>query len=90
MPGPIIYRAGKAMHAAGMDVNEVRKRNLAMLAERAGGPTNFARQVSREQPQVSQWLSGKPVGSKLARDLELRLGLERGWLDRPQSLPKRY
>jgi len=70
-----------------MDVSEVRARNLRLLVQRAGGPTAFGLLVGRDQVQVSQWTSEKTqkvVGTRLARDIERQLELERGWLDRPQ------
>lgn len=86
VPGAIIYRPGKAMHATGMDVYEIRKRNIKALVERAGGPTAFAKLVGREQPQVSQWLGEKAIGGKLARAIEQALGKDHGWLDTLQPL----
>jgi hypothetical protein len=70
-----------------MDASEIRRRNIEQLVRQAGGPTEFARLVGRDQAQVSQWISvtkPKPIGGRLARDIEERLGHERGWLDRPQ------
>lgn len=55
--------------------------NLQKLAEEYGGPTALGEKLDRSQSQVSQLLSGKLMGSKLARDIEERLGLANGVLD---------
>lgn len=70
-----------------MDVTTIRSRNVALLVQRFGGPTEFGRRIEREQAQVSQWTSAtnpKPIGGRLARYIESKLGHERGWLDAPQ------
>lgn len=70
-----------------MDVIEIRRRNIAMLVAKAGGPTLFGKKIERDQAQVSQWLSeGNPkaVGRTLARHIEKRLRKPHGWLDLPQ------
>ena len=64
-----------------MDNKAVRRANIEMLVEKAGGPTRFGEQVGRDQVQVSQWLGGKNVGDRLAREIEERLGKRKGWLD---------
>lgn len=67
-----------------LDVKEIRRRNIASLIERHGGPTKFGKDIDRDQSQVSQWLGGKSIGSNLAREIEAKLALPRGWLDQPQ------
>jgi phage repressor protein C with HTH and peptisase S24 domain len=67
-----------------MDVIEIRRRNVTMLVDQAGGPTKFGKVVERDQSQVSQWLGEKPIGRALARHIEKSIGKELGWLDRPQ------
>ncbi|QWF19273.1 hypothetical protein [Lysobacter capsici] len=67
-----------------MDNKAVRKRNIELLVAQSGGPTEFARTIGREQVQVSQWLGGKNIGDRLARDIEAKLGKDSGWLDSPQ------
>lgn len=70
-----------------MDVTAIRSRNIAMLVEQFGGPTEFGRRIERDQAQVSQWTSStnpKPIGGRLARYIETKLGHNRGWLDFPQ------
>jgi hypothetical protein len=75
------------MTIAGMESSTIRTRNVAMLVEQSGGPTEFGRRIDRDQAQVSQWTSAthpKPIGGRLARYIEEKLGHERGWLDAPQ------
>lgn len=64
-----------------MDNKAVRKANIEALVAEAGGPTEFGKLIEREQVQVSQWLGGKPIGDRLARHIEEKLGKARGWLD---------
>lgn len=67
-----------------MDASTARTENIRMLVREAHGPIPFAKQVDRDPVQVRQWISEsrpKSIGSRLARDIERRLGLEHGWLD---------
>jgi hypothetical protein len=71
-----------------MDATTARRHNVTRLVTEAGGPTAFGLLVNREQVQVSQWISDrkpKPIGHRLARHIELSLGLDRGWLDTDHS-----
>lgn len=70
-----------------MDVTEIRRRNITLLIEQFGGPTEFGRRIERDQAQVSQWTSPanpKPIGGRLARHIESKLGHTVGWMDQPQ------
>jgi hypothetical protein len=69
-----------------MDVTEIRRRNVSLLIEQSGGPTEFGRRIERDQAQVSQWTSAtnpKPIGGRLARHIESKVGQSDGWLDAP-------
>lgn len=69
-----------------MDASRTRTLNIAMLVEQAGGPTMFGKLIDRDQVQVSQWMSAKkpkPIGGRLARYIEGKIGREAGWLDQP-------
>lgn len=81
---PIIPHGNPAPDHGGMDNKLVRRRNIEALVSKAGGPTEFGRQIEREQVPVSQWLGGKNIGDKLARHVEAKLGKPVGWLDTPQ------
>lgn len=71
-----------------MDVRENRlERFRQILAEQCGGViAELARRIDKSAPQVRVMLNpektgGRWIGEKLARDIELRLALPRGWLD---------
>lgn len=82
--GPIIPHGNPSPDHGVMDNKLVRRRNIEALVGLAGGPTEFGKQIEREQVQVSQWLGGKNIGDKLARHIEQKLGKPVGWLDSPQ------
>lgn len=75
-----------------MDAKTARTENIRQLVADAGGPAEFARRFGGTtwvQAQVSQWISPtnpKPIGHKLARDIEQRTGRPVGSLDRPPEL----
>ncbi|MBH1636369.1 hypothetical protein I5U65_14780 [Stenotrophomonas maltophilia] len=74
-----------------MDASTARTENMRRLVAEAGGPADWARKYggSRwQQPQVSQWISEtspKGIGGRLARDLEVAMGMSRGELDSAPS-----
>lgn len=63
---------------------EIRRKRLGQLIQdRFGGnQTEFAEKVGRRQSAVSDMVRGaKSFGEKIARDIELKLGLPELWLD---------
>jgi len=72
-----------------MDVHEIRRLNLQHLAKDFGGPTALGERLDRSQSQMSQLLSDKLMGSKLARDIEKRLNLVHGWMDHTHGMEAR-
>jgi SOS-response transcriptional repressor LexA len=47
-----------------------------------GKQSAFASAIGKSPSQVNQWLAmRRPIGEKVARDIELALSLPRGWLD---------
>lgn len=53
-----------------------------------GSRAAFSRELGKSQAQVSQWFSGvRPVGNGIARDIEIKFDLPRGWLDDNSALP---
>lgn len=72
-----------------MDISELRKIRLRQLvAERFGGvDASFAAAIERQPSYVSRLFAtnrhSRGIGEKFARDVESKLGLEIGWLDRP-------
>ncbi len=73
-----------------MDIKAVRIAALQGHVDRldGGNVSAFARRVGRQQSFVSEVLKGKrSFSEKLARALELKLGLERNALDSPAGEP---
>ena len=70
------------------DIHEIRKRNFKALVTQWNGPTNLARELGYNGPSyVSQMVSGnRPITEKTARQIEGKLKLTPGVLDRDSSL----
>lgn len=67
-----------------MDINEIRRARLrAAIDDKFNGIAGqMADAIGRPRPNISGLLSGtRAIGEKLARDIEMRLSLPRGWLD---------
>lgn len=73
-----------------MDINELRRKNLRLLAEEVGGVSKLAELVNKDPSQVSQWINayiipttGKPRGvrSSTLREVEVATGKPTNWLD---------
>lgn len=72
-------------------IEEIRKENLARLIQSTtdGNITKFSTNIDKSHSQISQIINasttetGKPkgMGSNLAREIEKKLRLERGWMD---------
>lgn len=64
-----------------MDINDIRRENLRRIIGDESQAT-FARKIEKSPQQVSSMLSGsKSFGSKIAREIESKLGLLSGSLD---------
>lgn len=59
----------------------------SLIADKFNGiDGRFADAIGRPRPNVSGLLSGsRPIGEKIARDIESRLNLPPGWLDQDHS-----
>lgn len=71
-----------------MEIKEIRRKNLEMLIEERskGRQTEFANEYDLNQGELSGILMGKrPFGERKARNLEKKLKLPEGWLDRDES-----
>lgn len=67
-----------------MDINEIRRANLRRLAADFKSRAEFARKVERSEQQLYTLIGKKavkPIGDRIARDLEKKLGLSKGDLD---------
>ena len=76
-----------------MDIYAIRRSNLQSLIDsRAqGNAAEFARLVNKERAQIGQYLSekyneGRSIGERVARQIEVDLGLPHGYLDTPHPL----
>lgn len=76
-------------------VRETRHANLLLLIEKFGTLQALADKLEKSHAQISQLrnqivhsASGKPrtIGDDLARDIEKKLGMPRGWMDVPSGL----
>lgn len=47
-----------------------------------GSQAELARKLNRSAQQIAQWINGKPIGEKIARDIEEKLDLPYGYLDK--------
>lgn len=70
-----------------MDSKEIRARNLELLASEHSGVSRLAAAVERPPQSISQMIHRhRPMGDKVAREIESHLGKPKGWLDLPQWL----
>lgn len=69
------------------DIQETRRKNLAVLTEQWGGPSGLAKKLKLSGPSyISQILGGhRPITEKTARKYEAELELPPGWLDEERS-----
>lgn len=69
------------------DIYEIRKANLRLLMEDAGGPNNLAKRLSLSNPSFLSHLAGprptRTITEKTARKIEVTMGLTENWLDSP-------
>lgn len=66
-----------------MDISEIRLFNIKKLIETSGSQVKFSKETERTPQQIAQWLSKtKNIGEKIARDVEEKLKLPRGYLDK--------
>lgn len=91
----VISREENAGFNSGMDISEIRKIRLRQLIdERFGGVDAALAAALEKQPSyISRLFStnrhSRGMGEKFARDLEVKLGLDSGWLDRPLDVSER-
>jgi|GEM_PF-2283602 len=67
---------------------ETRTKKIRLLVENNGGVVKFSELLDRDQSQISQWISlksPKKVGEKIAREIEDKLSLPHGYLDRDDN-----
>ena len=72
-------------------IEEVRRARLAILESEAGSQAKLADQLGKSPAQLSQWKNASPtttgraraISSDAAREIEAKMGKERGWMDAP-------
>lgn len=73
-------------------VFDIRRDNLRKLMEQWGGPTSLSQKLGHSNASYMAQLAGphptREVSEKTARDIEGKLGLAVGWMDKPhKALP---
>lgn len=65
----------------------IRKANLRLLLQQWEGPSTLAKKLGYAGPSyLSQIVGGhRPITEKTARDIEAKLDLPAGWMDRDKS-----
>lgn len=68
-----------------MDIDQTRRQNLHQICQQLtdGNQQKLADLLDRAQSLVNRYLNEKPIGSRFARYVEERLGLDKGALDAP-------
>ncbi len=72
------------MRMENVDIKATRKKNLEQAVKIAGDMTRLAEVAETSLSYISQCLSetiGKSLGDKIARRIEVGLGLDAGWMD---------
>lgn len=65
-----------------MDIKEIRLLNLLTLAQKHGQDIDFCKRIDMNPSYLPQLKSrGKSIGDKIARKVEEKLGLQRGFMD---------
>lgn len=65
-----------------MEIKEIRLENLLALAKREGQDLDFCKRIDMNPSYLPQLKSrSKAIGDKIARKVEEKLGLERGYMD---------
>jgi DNA-binding transcriptional regulator YdaS (Cro superfamily) len=85
LPSVIRRRKARNRKAMPLDVHDIRANNLRHLCgTQRGSQKAMADKLSMTESQLSQYIGKtrqKPIGSRLARTMERRLKLARGWMD---------
>lgn len=74
-----------AIHNSGMDISEIRLKNMRRLAADEGSGAALARRLNMAYPLLQNYIGKTPtkkIGDKTARRVEEVFKLPRGWMDR--------
>lgn len=88
IPTREIYPTGKPPHHSGMDINEIRLKNLREIAQKEGSVAALARKMDMSYALLQNYIGKTPIkriGDKTARKAEEACLLPRGWLDKLQT-----
>lgn len=78
-------------------IDDIRRENLAALADAYGGVAGLARKLDRSESQISQWVRGaahsvtgrkRGMKSETARWIEATTSKPAGWLDQNHEAPQ--
>lgn len=92
LPDRAIYPSSNGADATGMKprvVEETRLINMRAIAKRVGGITAMAEKIEKAQPQWQNTIGKTPkkaIGSDVAREVEEKFDLGRGWVDMPWDM----
>mgnify|MGYP000963447788 FL=1 len=67
-----------------MNIKDIRRKNLRILARTAGGITVLSERLDRSQSQISHLIGNNPIkniGDRLASHIEKTFNKPHGWLD---------
>lgn len=67
-------------------LREFAHRRLAETGETTGAEAAFAKRIGISPSMLSQIKTHRPIGSKVARQIEATLEIEAGWLDVERAL----
>jgi len=71
-----------------MDINGIRRKNLRKFIEKMKSQADLADKLEMDPSYLSQIAGINPsknIGTRVARDIEKKLGLSDGWMDRDHS-----
>ena len=73
-----------------MNISEKRRSKVRQIIKKQfdGRVVDFAHGIGRSPAQVWQFLNNRSIGERLARDIETKLGLAHGALDREERTPQ--
>ncbi len=68
----------------GLTIEESRVNNARLLAKEAGGQSKLAAKLGKSRQLINHYIGKNPIkkiGSEMAREIEIAIGLGSGWMD---------
>lgn len=84
-----VYLQNNSLYKGAMDIKEIRRENLRLLAKEKGGQARLAEMLGMSLSYLGQIIGKNPVkgiGDAIARRVEKELELPHGWMDQAHSL----